>query len=68
MKELKDLLVDDSFLFEEIQGVNMYLEEEILKKWTDENVSMDRRGIETFSHFKQGYTNTSLIFYRGVCM
>lgn len=50
MKELKDV-INDNFLFEEIQSVNMYLNEQILKKWIDaksKHVQKVDRNIFTF--------------------
>ena len=37
------------------EWVNMYLNEEILKKWIDEKVSVGRRWEEVFWSFKQEY-------------
>ena len=38
MKEVKDIVINDNFLFEEIRRVNLYLNEEKLKKWNDEKM------------------------------
>ncbi|TMW46851.1 hypothetical protein DOY81_008068 [Sarcophaga bullata] len=42
MKELKDIVINHNFLFEVIRRVNLYLNEEKLKKWNDEKIQLDK--------------------------
>lgn len=52
MREVKDIVINDNFLFEEIRRVNLYLNEEKLKKWNDEKIELDKRWVEIFRHFR----------------
>lgn len=51
IKDLKDVIIDDNFLFEEIRKVNTYLNEEILKKCMGGKVSMHKMWVENIFAF-----------------
>lgn len=53
MQEVKDIVINDNFLFEEIRRVNLYLNEEKLKKWNDEKIELDKRWVDIFRHFRE---------------
>lgn len=69
-KEFKDILIDDNSLFEEVRRVNLYIKEDILKKWADENISVDRRWVEIFAHFQREHIphdNIKLLVEYALC-
>lgn len=50
--KVKDIVINDNFLYEEIRRVNFYLNEEKLKKWNNEKIELDKRWVEIFRHFR----------------
>ena len=53
MKEVKDIVINDNFLFEEIRRVNLYFKWrkiEEMERW--ENRTIDKRWVEIFRHFR----------------
>lgn len=64
MKELKDVVIDDSFPFVDTWRVNMYWNEKILKIHLDEKLSVGRSWVKIFFAFKTSIypTRTPLNF------